>query len=201
MQAHALQRTPSSNSINSRRASTCSTTHQVAVRSTADVQAHALQRTKQSFDQQTKQSFYQQQIQPCVSSCLSCHLSGRGVLVEELYSIWYQSGSFSFINVGSDFHCLHSFFLLFILSGKFSTSNTTCISMLRNTHLGVSVCACLWCISEVLQEGCHVRTCHQRPIHCTVCVCVCVRVLCMSKSVGVCACVRVTSAQSIAQCV
>jgi len=30
--------------------------------------------------------------------------------VEELYGTRYQSGSFSLINVGSGFHCLHSFF-------------------------------------------------------------------------------------------
>ena len=32
-------------------------------------------------------------------------------MVEELYGTWYQSGSFSLINVGSGFHCLRSFFL------------------------------------------------------------------------------------------
>ena len=30
------------------------------------------------------------------------------LLVEEFYGTQYQSGSFSFINVGSDFHCLRS---------------------------------------------------------------------------------------------
>ena len=30
--------------------------------------------------------------------------------VEKLYGTWYQSGSFSLINVGSGFHCLRSFF-------------------------------------------------------------------------------------------
>ena len=32
---------------------------------------------------------------------------------EELYGTWYQSGSFSLINVGSGFHCLRSFFFCF----------------------------------------------------------------------------------------
>ena len=32
------------------------------------------------------------------------------VAVEELYGTRYQSGSYSLINVGSGFHCLHSFF-------------------------------------------------------------------------------------------
>ena len=36
--------------------------------------------------------------------------------VEELYGTWYQSASFSLINVGSGFYCLRSFFFLsFIL--------------------------------------------------------------------------------------
>jgi hypothetical protein len=30
--------------------------------------------------------------------------------VEELYGTWYQSGSFSLIDVGSGCHCLRSFF-------------------------------------------------------------------------------------------
>ena len=35
--------------------------------------------------------------------------------VEELYSIWYQSGSFSLFDVGSGFHCLRSLSILSFL--------------------------------------------------------------------------------------
>ena len=35
-------------------------------------------------------------------------LNDISFLVEEFYGTQYQSGSFSFINVGSDFHCLRS---------------------------------------------------------------------------------------------
>ena len=38
--------------------------------------------------------------------------------VEELYGTRYQSGSFSLINVGSDFHCLRSFLNLSTCSGS-----------------------------------------------------------------------------------
>jgi hypothetical protein len=35
--------------------------------------------------------------------------------VEELYGTWYQSGSFSLLNVVSGFHCLRSFFFFLFL--------------------------------------------------------------------------------------
>jgi len=41
--------------------------------------------------------------------------------VEELYSTWYQSGSFSLFNAGSGFYCLSSFFLFFFLLFFFFT--------------------------------------------------------------------------------
>ena len=63
-------------------------------------------------------------------------------LVEEFYGTRYQSGSFSLFNVGSDFHCLHSFF--FFLASMCSYTATKCTKEITpNSVCSVSVVACL----------------------------------------------------------
>jgi hypothetical protein len=47
--------------------------------------------------------------------------------VEELYGTQYRSGSFSFINVGSGFHCLRSFFFFYSKRiGIYNLALSTC---------------------------------------------------------------------------
>jgi len=43
--------------------------------------------------------------------------------VEELYGTWYQSGSFSLINVGNGFRCLRSLSFLFIIHKNVQRAN------------------------------------------------------------------------------